>query len=802
MTGRLVTGRLVKPLDRILWRDLWHLRGQVLAAALVVCCGVMAQVSMHSAYRSLEATRASYYDNYRFADLFASLKRAPESLAGEIRTLPGVAQVRTRVVTEVTLDVPGLAEPATGRLVSIPEVQSAMINDLYLRSGRYIEASHPDEVLVSEIFAQANGLHLGDRLGAILNGRWRELTVVGIALSPEYIYEVGPGMLFPDNRRFGVLWMGREALASAYNMRGAFNDVALTLAPQAYNTGAGEAEVIAALDRLLLPYGGLSAYGRRDQLSNRFLSDELGEIEVSATYIPAIFLAVAVFLIYIVLSRLVVMQRTQIGLLKAFGYSNLSVGLHYLKFALATVLTGLLPGLLLGLYLGEQVTNLYRDYFHFPLLALAVSPGVLFWAALVNLLAACAGAVAAVRRVTALAPAEAMRPEAPASFHTGAIERSGVAQWLPAPARMIVRNLLRKPWKALLSVLGIGIAVGLMMVSRFLFDAVDHMMMVQFDLVQRDSVTVLFHEPRATRAALEIGRLPGVLRAEQFRAVPVRLRHEHRSKQIALTGMSPGSELYRIVDSRLRSIALPPDGLLLTRKLGEMLGVRAGDTVTLEVLEGARAVREVAVAGLSDELLGIGAYMDAGALARLLREDNLVSGVRLRVDPVFEERLYATLKRMPAVSGVAIRSAMVDSVKEIIDTAFSYVSIIEMLFAAIIIGGMVYNSVRIALSERGNELASLRVLGFTQREVVVLLLGEQALLTLCAIPVGLAIGYGMCLALVPIFDRELFRLPLVFGAQTFIYPIIATLISAILSALLVARRLRHLDLIAVLKTRE
>lgn len=795
-------GQIVKPLGKILWRDLWHLRGQVLAAALVVCCGVMAQVSMHSAYLSLEATQANYYDSYRFADVFASLKRAPESLADQMRALPGVAQVRTRVVADVTLDVPGLAEPATGRLVSIPERRSAMINDLFLRSGRYIEASHPDEVLASEVFAKANNLHVGDRLGAILNGRWRELTVVGIALSPEYIYEVGPGMLFPDNRRFGVLWMGREALASAYDMQGAFNDVALTLAPQAFNKGAEEAEVIAGLDRLLLPYGGLSAYARRDQLSNRFLTDELGEIEVSATYIPAIFLAVAVFLIYIVLSRLVVMQRTQIGLLKAFGYSDFSVGLHYLRFALATVLIGLLPGLLLGLYLGEQVTNLYRDYFHFPLLALVISPGVLFWATLVNLLAACAGAIAAVRRVTALAPAEAMRPEAPANFHTGAIERSGVTRWLPASARMIVRNLLRKPWKALLSVLGIGIAVGLMMVSRFMFDAVDHMMMVQFDLVQRDSVTVLFHQPRAARTAFELRQLPGVLRAEPFRVVPVRLRHEHRNKQIALTGMSPDSELHQIVDNHLRNIALPPDGLLLTRKLGEMLGVRAGDTVTLEVLEGAREVREIAVAGLSDELLGIGAYMDAQALARLLREDNLVSGAWLRVDPAYQDLLYDRLKRMPAVSGVAIRQAMVDSVKEIIDQAFTSVSVIEMLFAAIIIGGMVYNSVRIALSERGNELASLRVLGFTQREVVVLLLGEQALLTLCAIPVGLAMGYAMCMALVPIFDRELFRLPLVFGAQTFIYPIIATLISAILSALLVARRLRNLDLIAVLKTRE
>jgi putative ABC transport system permease protein len=785
------------PLNKILWRDLWHLRGQVIAAALVVACGVMVQVSMRSAYISLQDAQANYYNDYRFADVFAQLKRAPESLAEEIRALPGVAQVRTRVVADVTLDVPGLAEPASGRLVAIPERQGPMLNDLYLRRGRYIDAAHPDEVLLSEVFAEANKLDVGDKLGAILNGRWRELTVVGIALSPEYIYEVGQGMLFPDNKRFGVLWMGREALASAFSMEGAFNDVSLTL-----TRGAESAEVISRLDQLLLRYGGLSAYGRKDQLSSRFLNDELGEIEISATYIPAIFLAVAVFLIYIVLSRLVVMQRTQIGLLKAFGYSNLSVGLHYLKFALVTVLAGLLPGLLLGIYLGEKVTNIYREYFHFPQLPLVISPDVLAWAALVSLFAACAGAIAAVRRVSALAPAEAMRPEAPANFRAGLMEKSGLVHWLPASLRMILRNLSRKMWKAFLSVLGIGLAIGVMVVARFIFDAVDHMMVVQFDLVQRDDVTVLFHEPRGAGAVYEIRQLPGVLLAEPFRAVPVRLRHEHRSKQVEVTGLSSGSELRQIVDSQLHSIALPPDGLLLTKKLAQMLGVTTGDTITLEVLEGGRQVREISVAGLSDELIGISAYMDAQALARLLREDNLISGVYLRVDPKYADQLYTRLKRMPAVSGVAIRGAMISSVKDIIDRTFNMVSIIEMLFGAIIIVGMVYNSVRIALSERGNELASLRVLGFTQREVMVLLLGEQALLTLCAIPVGLLIGYGMCAALVPAFDRELFRLPLVFGAQTFIYPVIATLISAILSALLVARRLKQLDLIAVLKTRE
>lgn len=788
---------MVTALTRMLWRDLWHMRGQVLAAALVMACGIGAFVATQSTYHSLVVARATYYDSYRFADVFARLKRAPENLAAEIRRIPGVAQVETRVVMDVTLDVPGLAEPATGRLVSIPPQPVPMLNDLHLVRGRYVAPERADEALASETFANANGLKVGDELGAIINGRWKDLTIVGIALSPEYIYEVGSGMLFPDNRRFGVLWMSRDALGPAFNMEGAFNDVALSLA-----AGAEQAEVIARLDRLLERYGGLSAYGRGDQVSYRFLDDELGEIEIMTTFIPALFLGVAVFLLYIVLSRLVTMQRAQIGLLKAFGRSNVSVGLHYLKFAVATVAIGLVLGVPLGLYLGNVFVGIYREYFHFPRLSLVLDPALLLIAVAISLVVAGVGALAAVRRAVSLPPAEAMRPEPPARFHAGFIERAGFTRWLSSSARMIVRNLTRKPWKALLSVLGIAFAVGLMVVGRFVLDAVNHIMTVQFELVQRDNVTVLFNEPRPASAAFDVARLPGVLRAEPFRVAPVWLRHAHRSKRVEVVGLSPDMDLHQLIDRQLRPVSVPPEGVVLGAKLAQILGVSPGDSVTMEVLEGSRAVREVPVAAVVDELLGLGAYMDARALARLLREDNTISGAYVQLDTSKEPQLYASLKRTPAVAGVVIRHAMQKSIQDTMDRSFTFFSVILVGFASVIVVGMVYNSVRIALSERGNELASLRVLGFTQREITVILLGEQASLTLWAIPLGLAVGYGLCALLVPAFDREMFRLPLVVGKWSYVYPVMVALTAALFSGLLVARRLRHLDLIAVLKTRE
>lgn len=788
---------MVSMLNRVLWRDLWHLRGQVFAAALVVACGIATLVATQGTYQSLLLARDDYYLTHRFADIFAHLRRAPDALAAEIRQLPGVAQLRTRIVVEVSVDVPGLAEPAIARLVSVPAGRAAMLNDLQIVRGRYVDANAPDQVLVSQVFARANRLDVGDRLGVLLHGRWKELAIVGIALSPEFVYEVGSGMLFPDNKRYGVMWMADKALAPAFDMQGAFNDVALSLSAQ-----ASEREVIAVLDGLLRRYGGLSAYGRSEQLSHRFLSDELGELEVMTTTIPGLFLTVSAFLLYVVLSRLVATQRTQIGLLKAFGHSDLRVGLHYLYLAIATVALGLALGLPLGIALGGMFVDVYRDYFHFPRLTLLIAPALLLLAAGVALLAASVGALLAVRKAVALAPAEAMRPEPPATFRSGALERHGLVRRLPASLRMILRNLLRRPWRALLSILGMAFAIGLMLVGGFTMDAANYMMSVQFNELQHDDVTVLYNEPRGPDAAISMAKMDGVVQAEPFRLLPAWLRFQHRSKRVEITGILPGNGLRRLLDSKLRPVGLPPEGLILSEKLARILGVRPGDVITVEVLEGARAVLPLTVAGVVDEMLGLGAYMDARTLTRLLGEDNTSSGSYLRIEADAAAGFYQRLKRMPVVAGVVVRSAFQQSLRETLDRTFLFFSAVLILFSCVIIVGMVYNSARISLSERGNELASLCVLGFTQREVTFLLLGEQAMLLLAALPAGLALGYGLCALLVPLFDRELFRLPLVIEKLSYVYPVVAALIAAGLSGLLVARRIRHLDLIAVLKTRE
>jgi putative ABC transport system permease protein len=787
----------VTALRRKLLRDLWHLRGQMAAISLVVACGVAVVVTTRTSYESLVISQADYYARYRFADVFASLKRAPEALRVRIEALPGVAAVETRIVAEVTLDVPGLEEPATGRLIGVPERRVPILNDLHLRSGRWLEPGRRDEVMVSEAFAEANDLRVGATLGAVLHGRWQRLRIVGIALSPEYIYEIQGTSLFPDNRRFGVLWISREALGPPFEMEGAFNDVTLRL-----GAGANEEEVIARLDRMLERWGGLGASGRSDQVSHRFISDEIAQNRVFGTVVPAIFLGVAAFLLNVVLSRLVATQRDQIAVLKAFGYSNAAVGFHFLGFALVAVAAGSLLGVLAGLWLGARVNELYVNFYRFPVLRFEPGATVIGTAVGVSAAAAVAGALAAVRRVLALAPAEAMRPEPPARFRARAIERAGLAARAPASARMIWRNLTRRPLRAALSVVGVACAVAILLVGRFFVDAVGHLAEVQFRAVQREDLTLAFHEPLPSRVRHELAALPGVLRAEPFRVVPARLRFEHASRRVPIFGLVGGGELRRILDADRAAVAPPREGVLLTAKLAEILHVQPGEALRVEVLEGERPARDLPVAGVVDELFGLNAYMEARSLQRLLREQGSWSGAFLRVDATGAPHLNAELKRMPAVAGASSRLAMVESFESTLARSFGIFTSVLVFFASVIACAMVYNTARIALSERGRELASLRVLGFTRAEIAALLLGEQAFVTLLSIPVGFAIGRALCEAIAGAYQWELFRLPVVLGVRSHAFAIAVVCAAAIASGAIVRRRLDRLDLVAVLKTRE
>jgi putative ABC transport system permease protein len=368
---------------------------------------------------------------------------------------------------------------------------------------------------------------------------------------------------------------------------------------------------------------------------------------------------------------------------------------------------------------------------------------------------------------------------------------------------MILRDIARRPLRSALTVLGIAAAVGTLMITNFSRDAVGWMVDVQYGLSSREDMTVLFTEPTPQRALYSLTSLDGVEHAEGFRAVPARLVYRHRSYRTEIEGVEPGAELQRALDASLAPVAIPSEGVVLTEYLAtDILGIAPGERLRIEVLEGRRPVLEVPVAGLTRQYLGVNAYMNRATVNRLLREGPAISGARLAVDAARIDTIYRELRRMPRVAGTVVRENSIQQFNEMMEETIIFFSFITALLGGFIAFGVVYNSARIAISERGRELASLRVLGFTRGEVGYILLGEIALLTLLAIPFGFVLGRGLSAYLATSFTSDLYRIPLVVLPSTYALAASIVLGSFAISAVLMWRKLARLDLIEVLKTRE
>ena len=788
---------MVRALNRKLLRDLRLQAGQLVSIALLVGCGIMAFVGMRSTRESIRIAREHYYTTHRFPHVFATLKRAPAAVADRLRRLPDVGVVETRVVLPATVEVPRLAELATATLVSLPEERRAMLNELHFYEGRYVAPDRDDEVIVSVKFAEANTLRLGEELHVIVNGRWQALRIAGIATSPEYIYEMGASGFMVDNRRFGILWMRRGVLAAAGGMVGAFNDVSALLA-----AGGSERQLLADIDRVLEPYGGVGAVGRDLQISAQVLDNEMQELDALAYVFPLFFLGIAAFLLNVVLSRLIATQRGDIGTLKSFGYSDRAVGAHYLGFAIIALAVGSVAGMGGAEWLGRAFTGMYARFFGFPTLEHHTQTGTALLGIAVSCGAALAGALWAVRGAIRLPPAQAMQPLAPARFSRTLLERAGFSRLMTPGTRMVLRNLTRRPVRVTTSMLGIALACAVLIAGLYPFDAIDVMMDVQFRQGQREQLTVAFAAPRGRRAVQELARLPGVERVEPFRATAVRIRRGQRVRTASIVAVDSTASLRRLVNMSGGHHRLPLAGLVLNEALAEAIGARAGDTLQVELQEQGGATRQVPVVGLIDEPIGLGGYMERGALNRLLREGDVSTGAYLVTDPAFEPELYQALKALPVVAGTTSRVAFLEYFERTIAESIFIAAGIVIFAAAVIAVGVIYNNSRIAISERGRELASLRVLGFTRREVSTLFLGEQAVVTLAGLPIGGVFGLGLAAILARAFAVERHRFPVLIEPATYLYAIAVVLLVAGGVALFVRRRLDRLDLIATLKTGE
>lgn len=788
---------MVSPLNRKLLRDLWRMKGQAIAIGLVIAMGVMMLVMMTGLVTSLDETRRAYYERYRLAEVFAPVTRAPERLIAKLTKIPGVGQVEGRVIGSALIELSERDLPVQSQVVSLPDQAVPLLNDIYLTDGRKINGTRVDEILLLQSFALAHGLRPGDELHATMNGARRTFRIAGLARSPEFLYTTAPGELVPDDSRFGVIWMNRSALAATYDMRGAFNEAILSLA-----RNANSVAVMAEVDRLLDPYGGLGAYGLVDQASNRFISEEINGLRVQSIGIPPIFLAIAAFLLYIVISRIVQAEREEIGLMKAFGYTNNEVGGHYFKLVLCIAIGGAFAGSLMGIAAGRALIDVYTGYFKFPFLIFRLEPASFVTGFLVSVLSASAGGVLVLGRVFALTPAAAMRPPTPPDFSHVMRVGGALNRLLDQPSRMVLRQLVRQPVRSLGAMIGVASGMALSASMLTIIAGFDRTIGLTFSVMDRSDVMVSFTHAASEATIFELQRLPGVIEVEPVRIVPVVLRNGLHSHRGAVNGLIETPRLNRSIDRNIQTIPMRADGIILTSSLADILQIRAGETLTVEVREGRQPVLDIPVAGIAKSLLGSPAYMELSALNRALREPNRVSGAFLRIDAAQDEAIYHALKDMPTVAGVSLKAEARAAFQKVMDEGAGSIRFVMGAIAFVITFGIVYNAARIAYAERARDLASLRVIGYTRGEAAFVLLGELAVVTLIALPVGAVLGYYLSFGIAAGFSTELYQIPADFHPASYGFAACVVIVAALVSGWLVKRDIDRTELVLALKTRE
>jgi putative ABC transport system permease protein len=788
---------MVSPLDRKLIRDLSRIKGQAAAIGLVIAVGVLMLVMMKGLVNTLDETRLAYYDRYRLGEVFAPVTRAPERMLDRLATIPGVAAVEGRVSGGALIDIGDRELPVRAQALSLPDTGRPRLNDIYLTAGRLPALGRSDEIVLLEGFAKARDLALNDTLTATMNGTRRSFQITGFAQSPEFLYSTAPGEMVPDDARFAVFWMRFSALAAAYDMQGAFNQAIMSL-----SRGTNPQSVILAADEILAPYGAIGAYGLEDLISNRFVSEEIRGLGSTANVVPPIFLGVAAFLLYIVINRMVQAEREQIGLLKAFGYSSVEVSLHYLKLVLVIAVLGAIVGSIGGIIAGSSLAKFYQIYYKFPFLVFTVDPRSFVTGFAVSILTASAGSLFVLKGVFRLTPAVAMRPPAPPDYSRSFDLAARLKHWLDQPSRMVLRRLTRYPGRMLGAVIGIGTGLALSVSSLSLMEGFDKTLDLSFNVMNRGDMAVTFTLKQTDKALLELGRLEGVEHVEPSRAVPAVFRNGTHSYRGAIEGRPEFPALNRVIDSDENPIAMRSEGVILSKALAEILHLEGGDTLTAEIREGHRPVMYLPVIGVAETLMGAPAFMEIGALTRALLAPGQVTGAMLTIDDAQLEPLPDALKEMPMIAGISLKSDIREALVEIMNQGPGAVRFIMLAIAAIITFGIVYNSARIAFAERARDLASLRVMGFSKSEASFVLLGELAVVTLAALPLGIGLGYGLTYLTVKGFSTDIYQIPVSFSAQGIGLAISAVLASAAVSGWLVKRELDQIDMVAALKTRD
>jgi len=792
----------VTVLNRKLGRELQDAWLRLLAIMGIIAVGVACFVTLGSSYRNLTEAKQRYYRQCRMADFWIDLKKAPLAELDAVGQLPGMAAMRPRIQFYATVDLKDVVRPLNGMVLSLPDRREPVINDIVLRRGSYFTDRRENEVILNDAFARQHGLEPGMWIRLVLNNRRQELFVVGTAISSEFVYLVAPGSIVPDPEHYGIFYLKNSYAEDVFDFDGAANQVVGRFAPGSVQPPR---EVLRRAEQVLAPYGVFTTTLLENQGSNKYLTQEIQGLGSFGVVLPIIFLAVAALVLNVLLSRLAEQERTVVGTLKALGYSDRQLFLHFLKFGLTVGLLGGLVGCGLGYLLAGLMTMAYRWFFEFPELHNRFHLSLHAIGLGISLACAVVGSLRGTRAVLRLEPAQAMRPKPPKQGGAVWLERlPWLWQRLTTGWRIVLRDVVRNRVRTAAGVFAAMMGAGVMVCGFMLSEATFYLVDFQFKWLLKSDIDLAFKDEKNEDALLEAARLPGVDRAEPTLHVGCDFYNGAHTHKGGVIGLAPDARLTVPRDRQARPVRVPSAGLAMTRTLADMLHVQRGDWITIQPIKGLRRRLDVQVVEIADSYLGTTVYADIRWLSRLIGEELALTGVQLAVDkdPRHLDALYRELKQLPALEAVNSRADMIQSLEETIIQNM-WVSIgMFILFAGVVFFGSILNASLVSLAERQREVATLRVLGYGPWMIGSLLLRESMIVTLLGTALGMPFGYLLSVLIAYTYESEMFRFPVVSSPGTWFWTLVLAVVYSLAAHGFVQRAVHRMDWLEALKAKE
>lgn len=785
----------MKKLDTMLVRMISRSKGQYIATLIILITGVAFFSAMSMAAINMEQTKTDYFAKTNFSDLFLQVTEIPAKRAESLTKLPGIAMAEGRL----SYDVPmiqgvrtGEEERITVRLVSTMGEEQKQ-NRLHLVEGR-LPAEGRRELALVQQFAHARNIQLGDSIRLQINGVQSDWEVTGIALSPEYIYLMeNEQSLIPSPATFGVAWAPEKLFRQLADQGGRFNEITIQ-----YAKDADETIIIDQLEEVLAPYGLKRIVKSKDQLSNSMIGEEIKNLKRTSTSLPLVFLLVAGLILAMMLSRMVKRDRFKIGILKAIGYRNRAVLFHYVKYAASAGLVGGFLGVLLGTALAGVMTRLYLEYFFMPLFGMGFYPGFLVIAMILSCLFCIVAGILGAREVLTIAPAEAMKPETPRSGKRILMEQArGLWRRFSFSQKLILKNIFRNKKRALFVLAGISLTYGMILFTMSMPQVMDDFMDQQFREFQTMDYNINFKRPTSQQALTDLAQLVDAQAVEGKIEYPFELSNGTRKKTVNLIGLEKDTQFYRFQDPARHPVALPPSGLLLSENLARSLDVTRGDSVRIKSFLPGREDTYLVVQGIISQTMGINAYMDQEAMAKLLFEKNAITGAYLDTrDPKADEQL----RKATNIASIANAEQLRGAYEQYMVMVLASVGFMAV-FAGILGGSIVYNATIVSINERELEFASLRILGFGKQQLFRMVLSENNLIAAAGILAGIPLGFWMLSASSRLFSTDVYTITLRPTWEAGIQSALLTLLFLLLAQAATYRKIDRLDFLQALKNR-